>query len=167
MNSMNLRALLAEPEQSGAYYVDARDTAAMAEAAAALDFGLARVDLAGCTGKDDLLARVGRAARFPDWFGRNWDALADSLGDLSWWPAPGYVLLLEHSSECRAAAAEDFSTLLAILNEAAEDWRERNVAFWALLPLPADELADQHAHAQDEHADERELGPDDVLPRDD
>lgn len=148
MNLVDLRALLVEPEQSGAFYVDARDTAAMAEAAVALDFGLARVDLAGCTGKDDLLARVARSARFPDWFGRNWDALADCLGDLSWWPAPGYVLLLEHSSECRAAATEDFRTLVSILDEAAEDWRERNVAFWALLPLPADELAGELAHDQ-------------------
>ncbi len=141
MSAIDLRALLVDPLQAGAYFVDDHDTAAMAEAGAALDFALARVDLAGCDGKAEMLARIGKALRFPDWFGGNWDALADSLGDLSWWPAPGYLLLIEHAGPLRDADGEDFDTLLAILNEAAADWRERNVAFWTLLPLPADALA--------------------------
>ena len=104
MNAIDLRALLADPVQSGAYFIDDRDTAAMAQAGTALDFGLARIDL-------------------------------------SWWPAPGYLLLVEQVGGLREADDDTFATLLSILNEAAEDWRERNVAFWALLPLPADALA--------------------------
>lgn len=141
MNAIDLRGLLADPLQSGAYFVDDRDTEAMAEAGAALDFAVARADLRGCDGKAAVLARLGEALRFPDWFGGNWDALADSLGDLSWLPAPGYLLLVEHASEWRDADGEAFDTLLAILNEAAADWRERNVAFWVLLPVPAAALA--------------------------
>ena len=34
-----------------------------------------------------------RALRFPDWVGRNWDALADALGDLSWLPAGPHVVV--------------------------------------------------------------------------
>src|SRR5690606_36339092 len=78
---------------------------------------------------------------FPGWFGANWDALADCLGDLSWLLAPGYLLMIENSGTWRAAEGAEFDTLLAILNEAALEWRERNVAFWALLPLPSGELA--------------------------
>lgn len=141
MNAIDLRALLADPLQSGAYFVDDRDTAAMAEAGAALDFAVARTDLADCDDKAAVLARLGEALGFPDWFGGNWDALADSLGDLSWLPAPGYLLLVEHAGEWRDADGEAFDTLLAILNEAAADWRERNVAFWAVLPVPAEALA--------------------------
>lgn len=136
MNALDLRALLADPPQAGAYFVDARDTAAMAQAGTALDFGVARIDLAGCTDKAELLARLGRGLQLPSWFGGNWDALADNLGDLSWWPAPGYLLLLENADGLREADADSFAMLLAILNESADDWRERNVAFWALLPLP-------------------------------
>jgi RNAse (barnase) inhibitor barstar len=40
--------------------------------------------------KGGLLAEVGRALAFPDWFGQNFDALADCLTDLS---GPGTVLL--------------------------------------------------------------------------
>ncbi|MBU3869392.1 barstar family protein [Streptomyces sp. 4503] len=41
--------------------------------------------LDGVTDKDGFLDRCARDLRFPDWYGRNWDALADCLTDLSWW----------------------------------------------------------------------------------
>ena len=56
MNAIDLRALLADPVQSGAYFIDDRDTAAMAQAGTALDFGVARIDLSGCGDKTELLA---------------------------------------------------------------------------------------------------------------
>jgi hypothetical protein len=42
------------------------------------------------------MERCVRALDLPDWFGRNWDALADSLTDLSVWPdaATGKGLLV-------------------------------------------------------------------------
>lgn len=36
-----------------------------------------------------------RTLEFPAWFGRNWDALADCLSDLTWLPATTHVLLWE------------------------------------------------------------------------
>lgn len=141
MIPIDFRTLLLEPDQARAFFIDARDSAPMSEAAASLDFAIARVDLAGCSEKSEALKRITRGLSFPGWFGGNRDALADCLGDLSWLPAPGYLLLIEHSSAWHAAQPEEFDTLLAILNEAALEWRERNVAFWALLPLPAEEMA--------------------------
>lgn len=140
MMPTDIRALLVEPDQARAFFIDARDAAPMAEAAASLDYAIARVDLAGCRDKADALARIGKALSFPGWFGANWDALADCLGDLSWLLAPGYLLLIEHSGTWHAAQSDEFDTLLAILNEAAQEWRERNVAFWALLPVSAEAL---------------------------
>ncbi|WP_228062547.1 barstar family protein [Lysobacter sp. H23M47] len=136
----DIRALLLEPDQARAFFIDGRDSGPMAEAAASLDFAIARIDLAGCTGKADALERIARGLSFPGWFGGNWDALADCLGDLSWLLAPGYMLLIANSGAWRAAQPEEFDTLLAILNEAALEWRERNVAFWALLPLAAEAM---------------------------
>lgn len=140
MMPTDIRALLVEPDQARAFFIDARDAGPMAEAAASLDYAIARVDLSGCRDKADALARIGKALSFPGWFGANWDALADCLGDLSWLLAPGYLLLIEHSGTWHTAQSDEFDTLLAILNEAAQEWRERNVAFWALLPVSADAL---------------------------
>ena len=136
-----LRDLLADPAQAGAYFVDARDREALLAAAPALGFALAVVDFSGCTGKDDALARIAHALGFPDWFGGNWDALADCLFDLGWRAAPGHVLVLDHVEAWRADARTDFDTLLEILNEAAGLWALRRTPFWALLPVDAALLA--------------------------
>lgn len=141
MNTAELRNVLADPEHSGAYFIDARDTEAMAEAGSALDYAVLRVDLADCPDKGELMKRFAAAGGFPTWFGGNWDALADALGDLSWRPAEGYLLLIEHAGDWRAANGEDFDMLLEILNEAAFRRAEDGIAFWALLPFPADQLA--------------------------
>ncbi|GGY77506.1 hypothetical protein GCM10010300_21850 [Streptomyces olivaceoviridis] len=54
------------------------------------------LDLDGVTDKAGLMDRAARALSLPDWFGRNWDALADSLSDPSVWPrqAEGSGLLV-------------------------------------------------------------------------
>ncbi|MGW0819382.1 barstar family protein [Streptomyces viridiviolaceus] len=48
------------------------------------------LDLDGVTDKAGLMDRCARALGLPEWFGRNWDALADSLSDDTLWP-PGAV----------------------------------------------------------------------------
>ena len=140
MMAVDVREVLADAGQGGAYFVDANDADSLAEAAALLDFAVLRIDLAGCTSKDRVLERFAQALRFPDWFGGNFDALADSLGDLSWLSAEGYLLLIEHADAWRRADDDNFATLLDILNEAAASWGDQGVPFWALMLLPQQEL---------------------------
>jgi Barstar (barnase inhibitor) len=91
------------------------------------------VDLAGCDDKPELLRRVSVALAFPDWFGHNWDAFFDCLVDLGWQPrAGGYVVLLRHVTELRAAAPEALDTAFAICDDAARVWGERGVQFRVL-----------------------------------
>ncbi|MEV7389340.1 MULTISPECIES: barstar family protein [unclassified Streptomyces] len=47
---------------------------------------LVTLDLTGVGDKAALMDRAVFALNLPDWFGRNWDALADSLRDPSVWP---------------------------------------------------------------------------------
>lgn len=141
MSTVALRALLADPRQAGAFFIDARDSDAMAEAADTLDYRVLRIELAGCLDKAGVLERIAAALHFPDWVGDNWDALADAIGDLSWLPANGYLLLLEHVSGWRECDGEQFDVLLDILNQAAPPWAGQGIAFWALLPLPTQEWA--------------------------
>ncbi|WP_051176030.1 barstar family protein [Luteimonas mephitis] len=137
MSAQELGALLADASQNGAYFIDVRDREGLEEIARGLGFAVAAIDFAGCDGRDEVLERFAAALRFPEWFGGNWDALADCLGDLSWWPADGYLLLLDHASAWRVSEPFDFATLLEILNDAAMSWSAQRLPFWALVPLSA------------------------------
>lgn len=51
------------------------------------------LDGRGIVSATHLFDRCAEALSFPAWFGHNWDALADCLGDLSWLSGAGQVLL--------------------------------------------------------------------------
>ena len=110
--------------------------AALCSLAASLGMDAARIDLDGCTGKAEFLTRTAAALGFPAWFGHNWDAFFDCLTDLSWRPALGYVLILEHAIELQATEPEVFDTAFAILGDAAAVWQARGAPFRAFVSTP-------------------------------
>lgn len=127
---------LDRPADAGARHCAAARLAQVKTAADAVGFPYAHLDIAAAQDTDDLLAALALALHLPDYFGGNWDALADCLCDLSWKPAPGYVLVIEGYDSFRGAHPREFDTLLEICNEAADYWREEDVAFWTLLTEP-------------------------------
>lgn len=140
MNTMELGALLADPTQAGAYFVDARDRESLVEAGGALQFAVLPVDLRACADAAAAMREIAETLRFPEWFGENLDALADCLADLSWLPSEGYVLMLEHTADWRAQDPEAMGTVLEILNDTAARWASDRIPFWAFLPVSAHEL---------------------------
>lgn len=112
-------------------------TSALSSLAGSLGFDAVRVDLAACGDKTSFLGRMAEALAFPDWFGQNWDAFFDCLADLSWRPARGYVLLLEHADTMRHDAPEALDTALAILGDAASAWEARGVPFRVFVSAPS------------------------------
>ena len=127
---------LADATRSGVFFVTEEDLDGLGVAARDAGLVVRRVDLKGCNGKATVLLRIATALDFPTSFGRNWDALSDSLRDLSWVPGAGYAVLFEGAGDLRAADEGDFDTLLDILDEAAQDWAQRALPFWAFLALP-------------------------------
>ncbi|MBT2455678.1 barstar family protein [Streptomyces sp. ISL-86] len=97
-----------------------------------------RLDLAGVRTKAELMRRCGVALRVPEWFGGNWDALADSLIDLSWLPeAPGRLVAVTSWRDYAGARPADWETLLEVLESAVDFWR-REAGEGALSVLVAD-----------------------------
>lgn len=120
---------LRDAAANGIGHVGTNEAAALLAAGAAAGLCCVRIELGGCRSKAAFLARVAAALEFPWWFGQNWDALADCLGDLDWLPAEGYLLLLDDPSELRGAAPEDYAVAVEIFAEAAREWRERKIPF--------------------------------------
>lgn len=138
---VDLRALLLDPANNGAYFFDHNDRESLVEAATEAGLHAAPIDFAGCAGKDDALARIAAALRFPEWFGGNWDALADCLGDLSWLDGAGQLLVFDDAWGWRERDGEDFATLLDICGEAAQGWTRARRPFWVVIPLAPEQLA--------------------------
>lgn len=127
---------LTDPSAGGVFFVVEDDLAPLAAQAKEHGLFVAQTSLRGCTGKDDLLRRLRDSLRLPAEFGDNWDALYDSVSDLEWLEGQGYLLLFDHADDLRTASEEDFDALLDILDEAAEEWQEDDVPFFAFFAMP-------------------------------
>ena len=127
------RTSITQAEHAGVYRCNADDSREAIAAAHAERFTTAAMELGGAD-KATVLDAFASALRFPDWFGGNWDGLADCLTDLSWLEAPGYLLVLRPAPAIAARLGEeDFATLIGILQEAAEFWRDEGRPFCALF----------------------------------
>ena len=119
---------LGDASRSGVYRTARSDE--ILEATQGSDLRVARIGLAGATGKQAVMERVAAALQFPQWFGANWDALEDCLTDLSWTGAGGHVLLIEDSDGLPGDAGCIFIDILA---SAAAWWAERGRPFFAVF----------------------------------
>ena len=82
------------------------------------------------------LERIAEALDFPGWFGGNWDALEDMLGDLSWRKGAGHVLVFT-----TYPTGDERGMLIEVLRASAEYWAGRGKPFFAVLIDPARKLA--------------------------
>jgi hypothetical protein len=83
--------------------------------------------------KAGFLAATAAALDFPTYFGHNWDAFEEMVNDLSWAPAPGYVLLYDEAGEFACADPERWAVALDILTETARQWAAAGKPFYVLL----------------------------------
>lgn len=76
---------------------------------------------------------VARACELPSWYGRNWDALADCLADLSWAPARGRVLLYEGWGMLARTDPQAWQAVRGVLFDTCTYWHEAGTPFAVLL----------------------------------
>lgn len=115
---------LRDPARSGVYRAASTHTIEEATRASTLD--VVTIDA-----ERDVFDAMARALEFPAWFGGNWDALEDSLSDLSWRKGDGHVLLLRSYP-----AGDDLGVLTDVLRAAAEYWAGRGKPFFAVYIDP-------------------------------
>ena len=119
---------LTDASRSGVYRAPRDD--AVLEVTRGADLDVAVID-----GKSRVIEKIARALDFPEWFGGNWDALEDSLGDLSWRTGSGHVLVFSSYP-----AGDELGVLIDILRSTAEYWAQRGKPFFAVLVDPQRKL---------------------------
>ncbi|MTD58879.1 barstar family protein [Amycolatopsis pithecellobii] len=84
---------------------------------------------------------IATALSFPEWFGRNLDALYDCLTDLSWLPSGEHVLIWSGSDELKAADPRAYLAIRSVLSDAERAMApggDRADSRRLTLALPAD-----------------------------
>ena len=105
--------------------LDARSMDALADAGARVF----RIRGDAIDSKDAFLDAIAGIMGFPDYFGRNWDALEDCLTDLAWIDAPAVVLVLDRTGRFAQKQPEAWRVALDVLRSAE--------AYWAKAGPPA------------------------------
>jgi len=127
MNDLSLR--LKDIEEVGVYTINC-ELSDVRSAANEVGFTVFDADLASVQSKSEFLAVVAQAIDAPEWFGKNWDALADALGDLAWKPAPGYVLVLRNGLNTFNLLESDHEIAKEILDNTVSYWKMQHKPFW-------------------------------------
>lgn len=129
-----LHTTLTDPAAAGLYRVPTRlSVPTLTRRIAATNARLALLDGDAITDKAAFLRGCADALAFPPYFGRNWDALADCLTDLSWLPARGHAILYDNPAPFIRQAPAGWATAVKIFAEAAVRWRAADVPFVVLL----------------------------------
>ena len=115
---MRLSELLTGAATAGVYRVgDETSPAAIERVAERAGWRVATVRVPEVVDKRSVLAAFQDALGFPDWFGRNLDAFADSLGDLA--TEPGTLVVWHGAERLAAADPEAHRAMLSILRDRA------------------------------------------------
>lgn len=77
----------------------------------------------------ELFAVVSAAMQFPDYFGNNWDALDECLGDMDWLPSDGYLLVLRDATKGWSQNPYVLGRFVTSWLEASEYWMENHIPF--------------------------------------
>ena len=120
------------PQQSGVFRVP-RALPTLRKVAQRTQCAWLEVNLHAVRDKAGFLAACARDLKFPPHFGATWDAFSDCINDLSWEPAPGYVIVFENVALLAQHAPDAAATALEILRAAADAWRVRHKTFIVLL----------------------------------
>lgn len=81
------------------------------------------LDLDGVMDKAGLMDRCAVTLELPDWFGRNWDALADSLSDPSVWPteaADGLLVVVRNWQPYAKVRPEEWEIAQEVFSAAVD-----------------------------------------------
>jgi RNAse (barnase) inhibitor barstar len=83
------------------------------------------IDGAKVQDKRAFIRTVGKALDFPAYSAQNWDAFEESIRDLTWAPAKGYLVLFDEPDQFAAREPEQWAVARDILDDAIRFQRQQ------------------------------------------
>jgi RNAse (barnase) inhibitor barstar len=119
------------------WVTDRREAARGATEAERVGWRVFWLDGTGLRDKRALLDRCVEEFALPAYFGHNWDALQDSLRDLSWTPTTrGYLVVYDNWGELADADPSAHRTLVDVFESAVAYWRNTHTPMAVFLVSP-------------------------------
>lgn len=129
--------LFSRHELAGPYRLSAQQAKILDEQLRPLSLTALRFTPHSVQNSSEFLAQLGQTLALPDQFGANFDALYDSLCDTTLLPQANLIMVIE---KIEGLEEEDCDTLIAVLQAAADEWREQGRCLWALFPVQGIDL---------------------------
>jgi RNAse (barnase) inhibitor barstar len=84
---------------------------------------IAVIDGSECRTLKAFLEKIGKAFKFPSYYGKNLNALAECLNDLEWLDKPNYILIIKNSKEFLMNESEETRThIFSFLERVSKEW---------------------------------------------
>jgi len=84
---------------------------------------VAILDGTDCKTLKSFLKNIGKAFKFPSYYGMNLNALNDCLNDLEWIEKPNYILVIKNSKEFLSKESEETrSHIASFLERVSKQW---------------------------------------------
>ena len=125
------------PDRGGVYHFPTTRRSAVGLAAKKLHYSHHHLEISQGMDIGAVLARIGEALHFPDWYGANFDALYDCLTDPECLPGKYHILTIDGCEHMLASDPVGYATLLEVFAAAIDDLRKTGVSLWVLLDKPA------------------------------
>jgi RNAse (barnase) inhibitor barstar len=130
----NAIASILEARKGGVWYAPGNvELRSVQSAAKKAGYAFFHIDGKKIERKEQLLNHFATALRLPESFGHNWDALEECLTDLEAGDGDGYVIYFDHIDGLLAAHPDQLETLVEILRDAVESWKEDGTPMVVLL----------------------------------
>lgn len=134
-------SLFNDHSRAGLYHLPATRRDDLPRLVAKANQTLLQADVGTCKDVFETLRELGKAFKFPTWYGVNFDALHDCLSDPEWQPAKGLVLQISGLETLRTGNPEAFSTLIDVLHSAVMTRSAGKHPLWILLTSPTPGVA--------------------------
>ena len=129
-----LQQLLNSERASGLYRIEASaEPETVRRMAEEHGWRFFHVDGSQVEDKRSFIRTAGEAMDFPAYSGQNWDAFEESIRDLTWAPAPGYLVLFDEPDQFAAHDPEQWEIAKSILENAVDTWRANGVPMVVLF----------------------------------
>ncbi len=134
MSSPELTTLFAHDSPSGVYWLKAHASVTeLAKLARTKSLAFYHLEGKKIEKKDQFLNHAAVAMKFPDHFGKNWDAFYDCLTDMEWVDSNGYAIYFDHTDSFAEHHESQLETVIELFQDAVDFWKGEGKSMLVLL----------------------------------